>query len=750
PTSGDDLLIGTSGADSLDGLGGNDEIVGLGSNDTLIGGEGNDALYGGEGEDQLTGGTGNDVLYGDAGADTLDGGEGDDVLYGGADNDVIEGGEGSDMLVGGDGDDTLTDSGTDGQYTVVEGGAGNDSLTAVSGTLYGNDGNDTISFAGNGGYQWWNYADGGTGEDILTYSGSNLYYVSLYGGDDSDVLSFSGSASYGQLDGGSGDDTLTVTGNYTYGYLYGGLGNDALTAQNTSATAVSYLYGDFNSQTGGADTLNGGIGIDYLYGSGGDDQLSGGAGNDLLNGGQGIDTLSGGTGVDTFQGTAAELNGDTITDYQIGEKIELLQSSDTAPNVRLVASGSDTLLEIDSDNNGSFETSIALAGVVFGEVVLTGNIIRVIQTASGPTPGPDDLTGTDGPDIIDALAGSDIVHGTGGNDTLTGGLGRDEVYGQDGNDTFLVGAADASTGEIYDGGSGEDTLSTDAEVLNLQGVSLIDIEHITTTREGGTAFLFDNKGNALLVQGAGTTDSVTLLNATFTIEERLQILQQGVGTVNDASGTYSLNRAPTTTAITLTAIAEDSGARLITQAELLANAEDADGNSLTVTGLAIASGAGTLEDNLDGTWSYTPAANDATGVSFSYTVTDGSLAAIGSATLDIIPINNAPVFTSGTTASFAENGTGTVYDADASDADNLGALTYSLSGTDSALFNIDAATGVVTFKAAPNFEAPADGDGDNIYDIVVTASDGTLATDRAVAITVTNVNDNAPVFSSGA
>ncbi|RWB91916.1 MAG: hypothetical protein EOQ57_36070, partial [Mesorhizobium sp.] len=58
-------------------------------------------------------------------------------------------------------------------------------------------------------------------------------------------------------------------------------------------------------------------------------------------------------------------------------------------------------------------------------------------------------------------------------------------------------------------------------------------------------------------------------------------------------------------------------------------------------------------------------------------------------------------------------------------------------------------TGEVTFKAAPNFEAPADADGNNVYDLVVTASDGTLSTDRSVAITVTNVNDNAPVFSSG-
>ncbi|RWA57771.1 MAG: calcium-binding protein, partial [Mesorhizobium sp.] len=44
--------------------------------------------------------------------------------------------------------------------------------------------------------------------------------------------------------------------------------------------------------------------------------------------------------------------------------------------------------------------------------------------------------------------------------------------------------------------------------------------------------------------------------------------------------------------------------------------------------------------------------------------------------------------------------------------------------------------------AAPNFEAPADADGNNVYDIVVTASDGTLNSDRAVAISVINVTEN--------
>ena len=73
----------------------------------------------------------------------------------------------------------------------------------------------------------------------------------------------------------------------------------------------------------------------------------------------------------------------------------------------------------------------------------------------------------------------------------------------------------------------------------------------------------------------------------------------------------------------LRAIAEDSGARLITQAQLLGNVTDLDGPPLTATGLAIATGAGTLVDNNNGTWSYTPALNDDSSVSFSYQVTDG-------------------------------------------------------------------------------------------------------------------------------
>ena len=94
-----------------------------------------------------------------------------------------------------------------------------------------------------------------------------------------------------------------------------------------------------------------------------------------------------------------------------------------------------------------------------------------------------------------------------------------------------------------------------------------------------------------------------------------------------------------------------------------------------------------------------------------------------------------------------------VYRAVATDADG-DALSYSLSGTDAARFMIDANTGEVRFSEAPDAENPGDDDGDNVYDIIVTASDGAAANDidqaTIVTITVTNVNDNAPVFSSPA
>ena len=99
----------------------------------------------------------------------------------------------------------------------------------------------------------------------------------------------------------------------------------------------------------------------------------------------------------------------------------------------------------------------------------------------------------------------------------------------------------------------------------------------------------------------------------------------------------------------------------------------------------------------------------------------------------------------------AENTTA-VGDADASDADG-DTLTYSISGgADAAKFSIDSATGVVSFIAAPDFEAPGDADTNNEYLLQLTVADGNGGTDvKNVVIKVTDANEGgntAPVFTN--
>src|SRR5206468_2059936 len=68
---------------------------------------------------------------------------------------------------------------------------------------------------------------------------------------------------------------------------------------------------------------------------------------------------------------------------------------------------------------------------------------------------------------------------------------------------------------------------------------------------------------------------------------------------------------------------------------------------------------------------------------------------------------------------------------------------------DASFFSIDSKTGAVTFAASPDFESPLDAGKNNVYDISVTASDGALSDTKAVAITVTNVNEAPTVTSVG-
>ncbi len=118
--------------------------------------------------------------------------------------------------------------------------------------------------------------------------------------------------------------------------------------------------------------------------------------------------------------------------------------------------------------------------------------------------------------------------------------------------------------------------------------------------------------------------------------------------------------------------------------------------------------------------------------------------------------NEAPIITSnggGATASvsIAENGAAVTTVA-ATDPDAGATLTYSISGgLDAARFVINAATGVLQFVSAPDFDAPADAGGDNVYNVNVQVSDGLGGVDvQAIAVTVTNLNEAPVITSNGA
>ncbi|MFH0297241.1 nidogen-like domain-containing protein [Bradyrhizobium sp. 31Argb] len=94
------------------------------------------------------------------------------------------------------------------------------------------------------------------------------------------------------------------------------------------------------------------------------------------------------------------------------------------------------------------------------------------------------------------------------------------------------------------------------------------------------------------------------------------------------------NDAPVAVPVTLTHGTEDAS-YIIHASDLLPGVSDIDSQSLSITGLSIASGGGDLVDNHNGSWIYTPASGYAGPVSFTYVASDGALHASSTASLTL-------------------------------------------------------------------------------------------------------------------
>ena len=147
------------------------------------------------------------------------------------------------------------------------------------------------------------------------------------------------------------------------------------------------------------------------------------------------------------------------------------------------------------------------------------------------------------------------------------------------------------------------------------------------------------------------------------------------------------------------------------------------------------------------------------------TATDsaGNTSDAATVTITLTNVDEKPTFSTGyTTVRIAENTTvvdenadgdddpATPTDSDAvyavTDTDGLD-VTLTLMGADGDKFSLSSAN-VLSFRMAPDYENPADANGDNVYEVTVRASDGTMYADRMVEVTVTDANE-APVISAG-
>jgi Ca2+-binding RTX toxin-like protein len=114
-----------------------------------------------------------------------------------------------------------------------------------------------------------------------------------------------------------------------------------------------------------------------------------------------------------------------------------------------------------------------------------------------------------------------------------------------------------------------------------------------------------------------------------------------------------------------------------------------------------------------------------------------------------MPINN-PVITSNggkaTAAISVNEGVTTVATFTATDAES-DPLSYRIvGGSDRSKFKIDAITGVLTFIAPPDFEKMTDFGKNNVYDVIVEVSDGTLTDTQTLSV---KIKDVAAVTRSG-
>jgi len=526
----------------------------------------------------------------------------------------------------------------------------------------------------------------GEGGDDIIYGGNGI--DRLYGGDGND-----------RILGGDGGDLLD-----------GGAGDDYVSGEQTAVAAAGIdqvIGGEGN------DILHSGVGIDKLSGESGDDFIfgegdtdaftHGGDGNDILDGGAGGDLLWGDDGDDLIiggddQDISAGLNGDDIL-----RPGSFSQAMGGGPDEVL---GGDGKSDLGNDGKGvGFDLidfsdhATAPQGITIDFQTQQNPAVAIDLTTPFPAwVGIEGVIASRNNDTVLADANANWLIGGSGNDAMTGGGGNDVIIGDGIRLDSLIGTYAGGYDNYLDGASSRaDGFVGTNGLLDAVGPGFD--KHFTQMLSSATFENLELGGSQVTrlwrngVAGSDLADSVTVGDG---------------GTAGTADTAVFAGNLIDYTFEKISFMTANQGS--INAWKITDTVAGRDGSDVVVG-----------VENFkfaDGTWS--------------------------EAQLEFL----APVITSNgagplAAMTVAENTTA-VTTVTATDPNIGSVLSFSISGgADAALFAIDATTGVLSFFNAPNFEAAADADGNNVYDVTVQVTDGQAIDTQTLAVTVQNVNEAA-------
>ncbi|MGI9384548.1 MAG: cadherin-like domain-containing protein, partial [Methyloligellaceae bacterium] len=491
-----------------------------------------------------------------------------------------------------------------GGHIVVVGGAGNDHLTAGDGddTVHGNDGNDYIN-----GSQGNDHLFGGAGNDFIIDDENDDF---IDGGTGADII-FAGKGALDTVFGGEGNDE--IHGGDGIDELFGGEGDDTLFGDGDTDVMVGGLGNDYMDGGDSVDEMWGGEGNDIMLGGVGDDHLNGDGGNDLLFGGLGAaandgDRLLGDALINQFgvfppqEGTPQDAPGFDIGSYEfvgIGITADLQTSNENGTGSNLI----DTYAFIDGLVGSQFDDDLTGAGA---DTTTTNGVENL-------------LVGGGGNDVLTVLGGDDYIAG----DSVVVDNDLQVAADQDESAAF-VDAHGLNRIDLLDGKGlghvlGATGAAGDADVAVFRG----DFADYTVSDNGnGTVQVADDRD----------ADATPDHDGTDTLKG-IEVLRFDDG---DRTVRQVLNRAPVATGPALLSDLLVNTSVTIALMDLLQNVSDPDGDTLSVVNLAASSG--TLVDNGNDTWTFTPDPDDTTEVTFTYDVSDGLASVPQTASLDLVPI----------------------------------------------------------------------------------------------------------------